>query len=83
MVDVRAFSDMYGIMVLHDTQPPPTAANYGWELIWKYFKYRVTLDAGKNEDPKIPDNRTWADAVSNSFDVTKWKGSTFKGYELK
>ena len=81
VVDIRAYCDMDGIMVIHDTQPPPTAASYGYEMIWQYFKYRVTLDAGKNPDTNIIDNRTWASAVSNTIDITKWKGQTFKNGE--
>jgi len=77
IVDVKNYSDHMapgGIMVLHDTQPPPTAAEYGYERIWPLFKYIVDLDAGKNPDPLIKDNRTWASAVSNDYDVTKWAG---------
>jgi len=75
IVDVKNYSDKIdGIIVMHDTQPPPTAADYGYERIWKYFKYIVHLDAGKNPDPNVPDNRTWASAVSNTIDVTKWEG---------
>ena len=81
IVDVKRFADIKGILVLHDTQPPPTAADYGWENIWHLFKYKVHLDAGKNEDPAIPDNRTWASAVSNHHDVAKWRGLKFKNDE--
>lgn len=81
IVDVMRYKDIQGVLVLHDTQPPPTAADYGYEKIWKEFKYVVTLDAGKNPDPNIPDNRTWASAVSNTVDITKWKGLTFKDGE--
>lgn len=87
VVDIRAFCDIGGILVIHDTQPPPTAASYGFETIWKFFKYRVDLAPPVNPDP-APDgtlhNRTWASAVSNSYDVTKWKGMKFEpDYELK
>lgn len=78
IVDIKNYSDHMapgGIMVLHDTQPPPTAADYGYERIWPLFKYIVHLDAGKNSDPNVPDNRTWASAVSNDFDVTTWQGA--------
>lgn len=87
VVDIRAFCDMNGIMVIHDTQPQPTAASYGFELIWQFFKYRVDLTCPVNPEP-APDgtlhNRTWATAVSNTHDVTKWKGLKFgTDYELK
>lgn len=77
IVDVKNYSDHMapgGIMVLHDTQPPPTAADYGYERIWKYFKYCVDLSVSMNRDCDPPQNRTWASAVSNDFDVTKWVG---------
>lgn len=83
IVDIKNWSDhINGIIVIHDTQPPPTAADYGYERIWHLFKYIVHLDAGKNEDPNITDNRTWASVVSNTHDVTKWKGLTFGEYKL-
>lgn len=83
IVDVKRFADMNGIQVLHDTQPQPTAADYGWERIWHLFKYRVDLDAGKNmemqvEEESMRHQRTWASAVSNSYDLSKWKGVTFE-----
>lgn len=76
IVDVKRFADINGILVLHDTQPPPTAADYGWERIWSLFKYRVDLSVPMNHE--AGDNRTWASAVSNTYDVTKWKGQIFK-----
>lgn len=86
IVDVKRFADINGILVLHDTQPPPTAADYGYERIWGLFKYRVDLTCPVNPEP-APDgslhNRTWASAVSNTHDVTKWKGLKFGEYELK
>ena len=83
IVDIKNYCDHAGIIVIHDTQPPPTAADYGYERIWKYFKYIVHLDAGKNHEAN--DNRTWASAVSNHYDVTKWRGLTFNDgdYKLK
>lgn len=84
IVDVKNYYDhMDGIMVLHDTQPPPTAADYGYERIWSLFKYKVDLNAGKNPDPNIPDNRTWASAVSNHVDVTKWIGAETNNPDYK
>ncbi len=77
IVDVKNYSDHMapgGIMVLHDTQPQPTAADYGYERIWPLFRYKIDLNAGKNPDPSVPDNRTWASAVSNDYDVTQWAG---------
>ena len=77
IVDVKRFAQSADILVLHDTQPPPTGADYGYERIWSLFKYKVDLDAGFNDEVETKDNRTWASAVSNSIDVTQWKGLTF------
>ncbi len=77
IVDIKNYSDHMapgGIIIIHDSQPPPTAADYGYERIWSLFKYKVDLSAGKNPDPAIKDNRTWASAVSNDFDVSQWIG---------
>lgn len=86
IVDVKRFMDINGILVLHDTQPPPTAADYGYERIWPLFKYKVHLTCPVNPDP-APDgslhNRTWASAVSNHYDVTKWRGLKYQDYEIK
>lgn len=83
VVDIRSFCDMNGIQVIHDTQPRPTAANYGFEMIWEFFKYRVNLTAPMNRECNPPDNRTWASAVSNIYDVTKWKNIQYGEYKIK
>ncbi|MFK5282246.1 hypothetical protein ACI3PL_22060, partial [Lacticaseibacillus paracasei] len=41
--DVIKFANINGILVLHDTQPPPTAADYKYEKTWHLFKHIVTL----------------------------------------
>lgn len=77
IVDVKNYSDHMapgGIIVMHDTQPPPTAADYGYERIWHLFKYRVDLSVPMNMESVPPNNRTWASAVSNDFDVSRWVG---------
>lgn len=82
--NIRLFSDLSGIMVIHDTQPPPTAAAYGYDKIWHLFKYRIDLTCPVNPEP-APDgtqhNRTWASVVSNTFDVTTWRGIEFETQE--
>ena len=87
IVDIKRFAESAQILILHDTQPPPPAADYGYERIWELFKYRVDLTCPVNPEP-APDgtlhNRTWASAVSNYYDVTKWKGLKFgNDYEIK
>ena len=74
ITDIKAYADFNGIMVIHDTQPPPTAADYGYERIWKYWKYIVDLQVDINHESPTKDNRTWASAVSNTFDVRQWAG---------
>jgi len=74
VVDIKNYSDkINGIIVIHDSQPPPTAADYGFERIWSLFKYKVDLKVTPNPAPPYH-NRTWATAVSNTHDVTKWIG---------
>lgn len=68
---IKWYSDFTGIMVIHDSQPPPTAADYRYETIWHYWKYKVDLQVDRNP---TGDNRTWATAVSNTFDVRLWAG---------
>lgn len=74
IVDIERFKDINGILVIHDTQPPPTAADYGYNQIWPLFKYKVDLEVEMNREVDPPHNRTWASAVSNVYDVTKWRG---------
>lgn len=71
---IKRYSDFKGILVVHDTQTQPTAADYGYDSVWSYFKYKVDLQVTMNYDVDPPHNRTWASAVSNHFDVTQWKG---------
>lgn len=83
IIDVEIFKDINGIQVLHDTQPKPTAADYGWEKIWHLFKYRVDLDTGRlpfildSDDPSNGHTNTWATALSNKYDLSEWIGLTF------
>jgi hypothetical protein len=84
IIDVERFKDINGIQVLHDTQPQPTAADYGWEKIWNLFDHRVDLNTGRNPfiigstDGCNGHTKTWAAAVSNSYDLSDWKGLSFK-----
>ena len=82
IVDMKNYSDKdFGIMVVHDTQPPPTSADYGYERVWPLFKYRVNLEVVKHESGH---NRTWASAVSNVIDVRTWAGieTGFPDYKI-
>lgn len=73
-VDIKRFAEDAEIQVIHDTQPPPTAADYGFENCWSLFKFKVDLEVDMNYEWDPPHNRTWASAVSNTIDVTKWIG---------
>lgn len=74
IVDIERFKDIKGILVVHDTQTQPTAADYGYESVWPLFKYKADLKVEMNYDVDPPHNRTWASAVSNHYDLTKWRG---------
>jgi hypothetical protein len=67
--DVARFEEA-DILVCHDTQPAPTAADYGYEKVFQGFKYVVHLQVHRTGN----DNRTWASALSNKIDVTQWRG---------
>jgi len=77
IVDVSRFESDSGIIVCHDTQPKPTAANYHYELIWPNFKYKIDLKVDMNPEKYKGQthHRTWASAISNQYDLTKWKGT--------
>lgn len=81
--DVKIYANAAEVLVLHDTQPQPTAAGYEYEKIWDLFKYRVDLTVPMNREVDPPDNRTWASMVSNKIDITKYKGLSFGEYTIK
>ena len=66
--DIVNFKDC-GIIVCHDTEP---AADHGYQMRQHFslFKYVV----------EIKTNGAWATALSNEYDLTKWKGQTFGNY---
>lgn len=75
IVDIKNWSDnMNGIIVIHDSQPQPTAADYKYETIWSLFKYRIDLTVTPNMAVSPWQHKTWASAVSNDYDVTQWAG---------
>lgn len=73
-VNIERFKDIEGILCVHDSQPPLTAADYKFEEIWPLFKYRVNLALPLNTDVDPPHQRTWASMISNTYDVRKFIG---------
>lgn len=73
IVDAERFANSAEILIFHDTEKKPTAADYGWEKVWHLFKYQVTLELPLNMESNPPMNRSWASAVSQTYDVTQWR----------
>ncbi len=69
-VDIERLANKAEIIVIHDSEPEATAYMLG--KIWPLFKYRADICV----------ERPYANSsvVSNSIDVTKWKGTRFEGY---
>ena len=73
---LRQFEDNQGIIVCHDSEPRPCGGNYGWDFTkWKYV---IHIAVPMNGDT----NGTWATAVSNTIDITKFKGQKFGQYTV-
>ena len=68
-IDIINRKDDFTIFVIHDSEPTG-AGDYKFERVWGLFKYRVDV---KTEG-------AWATAVSNTVDVTKWKGNKAGNY---
>ena len=69
--DIQKLKDSFEIIVLHDSEPVG-AGDYKYEKIWHLFKYRVDV---KTEG-------AWASMVSNTIDVTQFKGNSFGKYTI-
>lgn len=69
--DIVNFKDINGILVCHDTQPE---ADYGYQMrqYFPLFKYVIEVET----------DGAWASAMSNTIDVTKWKGLTYGNYKV-
>jgi hypothetical protein len=69
--DIVNFKDINGILVCHDTEP---AADHGYQMRQHFplFKYVI----------EVKTSGAWATALSNTYDVTKWKGQTFGNYKI-
>lgn len=69
--DVMRLKDRCEIIVIHDTEPA-AEHGYGFERngVWDAFKNRVDIKS----------DGAWATAVSNSRDLSKWRGLRFGRY---
>lgn len=76
--DVIKYKDINGILVLHDTEPQPTLAAYGWERAYPLFKYRINIASPMNGDW----NGVWATALSNTIDVSQWSDKKMGIYRI-
>lgn len=65
-VDVARLASQAEIIVIHDTEP---AADYGYRLseVWPMFRSRVDIKT----------DGAWSTAVSNTHDLSRWRGRRF------
>jgi hypothetical protein len=78
--DAKKFKDIEGVLILHDTEPPPRGGNYGWEEVFPLFKYRCNIQAPSFDGVH---SGVGATAVSNTVDVTKWIGKQFGSWKVE
>ena len=69
-IDVERLADNCDVIVIHDSEPE--AVGYGLHHIWHLFKYRVDVKS----------SGAWATAVSNTVNVTKWRGRELGGWRI-
>ena len=69
--DIQRLKDEFDIIVMHDSEPTG-AGDYRYEKIWHLFKYRADVKT----------NGAWASMVSNTIDVTKFKGNSFEQFAI-
>lgn len=70
-IDIQKLKDSFQILVIHDSEPIG-AGDYKLENIWHLFKYRVDVKC----------DGSWASAVSNTIDLSKFIGNKFNQYEI-
>ena len=70
-LDVERLKDKFDIIVMHDSEPIG-AGDYRYEKIWHLFKYRVDVKTVG----------AWATAVSNTIDLSEFKGKNFRQFEI-
>lgn len=79
-VDLLRYKDLKGVIVCHDTQEPPTGANYEWHKAFPEFRYFARVKSPSEDGIH---NGVWCTAVSNHIDVTKWIGKTIGQYTIE
>ena len=67
---IVAYKDTKGILVIHDTEPTG-AGDYQVRQHFPLFKYKAEVETAG----------AWATALSNEYDLTKWRG-TFGNYTI-
>jgi hypothetical protein len=65
-------SGFAGIVVAHDTEP---AADYGYKMRQHFPKFTYVVEVQTTD--------AWATALSNTIDVTKWRGEQFGDYRIQ
>lgn len=68
--DIAALKDKAKILIVHDTED--RSPGYMMHKVFPMFKYRC--------DIRMPHPYASAAALSNSVDVTKWRGTTFENF---
>jgi hypothetical protein len=64
--------DFDGIVVAHDTEP---AADFGYKMRQHFSKFKYVVEVQTSD--------AWATALSNTIDVTQWRGDTFGTYIIQ
>lgn len=61
-----------GIVIAHDTEP---SADFGYKMRQHFPKFKYMVE--------VKTNGAWATALSNTIDVTQWKGDVFGSFEIQ
>jgi hypothetical protein len=68
---IQRLKDNFDIFVLHDSEPVG-AGDYKYQSIYPLFKYRADVKT----------DGAWATALSNTIDVTQFKGETYNEFTI-
>jgi hypothetical protein len=72
VLDLISLKPLTTVIVVHDTEPHLA---HQYDSVWSRFRYKVDV-AGHL-------NGAWATAVSDTLDVTRWKGQELGGFVIK
>lgn len=67
--DIFKFKDTKGIIVCHDTEP---AADHGYQMRQHFHLFKYVVE--------VKTDGAWASAMSNEYNITKWRGEKFGKY---